>query len=148
MNGFLLLDHSLLMELIMPRRRLEWQIYFQSIDFDSLLSILDDSHVPAKNVEEVETLKNKNEYNKLDKNTFFLDVRAVNILYCALDRWYSIEYQHMLMLEIYDTFLKLRMKEQVMWKNKKLAYLFIIMNCLRWSRMNILVICLLDSQIQ
>lgn len=55
----------------MPRRRLEWQIYFQSIDFDSLLSILNDSHVPAKNVEEVKTLKNKNEYNKLDKNTFF-----------------------------------------------------------------------------
>ena len=61
-------------------------IYFQSIDYDLWLCILNGPHIPTKKIKEVETLKNENEYSDLDKKKISLDARAMNILYCALDR--------------------------------------------------------------
>ena len=66
--------------------KVRMSIYFQSIDYDLWLCILNGPHIPTKKVGEAETLKKENEYSDLDKKKISLDARAMNILYCALDR--------------------------------------------------------------
>ena len=48
---------------------------------------MNEPHIPKKKVGEVETLKNENEYSDLDKKKISLGARAMNIFYCALDRY-------------------------------------------------------------
>ena len=63
-------------------------IYFQSIDCDLWLCILNGPHIPTKKVGAVESPKNENEYDANDKKKISLDARVINILYCALDKGY------------------------------------------------------------
>jgi hypothetical protein len=59
-------------------------IYFQSIDFDLWLSIENRPHRLIKIENGVEIPKTTSEYMDNDKKLLFIDVKAMNTLYCAL----------------------------------------------------------------
>ena len=61
-------------------------IYRQSIDFNLWLSVQNRSHRPIKIENGIEISKTISEYTENDKKLFFMDVKAVNILYYTLGK--------------------------------------------------------------
>lgn len=61
-------------------------IYLQSIDFDLWLSIENGPHRPLKTENGIEIPKSMIEYTDLDKRLLSMDAKAMNTLYCALNR--------------------------------------------------------------
>jgi hypothetical protein len=61
-------------------------IYRQSIDFNLWLSVQNRSHRPIKIENGIEISKTISEYMENDKKLFFMDVKAVNILYYTLGK--------------------------------------------------------------
>ena len=62
------------------------KIYFQSIDFDLWLCILNGPHYPMKAIGETIVSKPVVEYTDEDKKKISMNARAMNILYCTLER--------------------------------------------------------------
>ncbi|KAG5223123.1 UBN2 domain-containing protein [Salix suchowensis] len=62
------------------------KIYLQSIDFDLWLSIENGPHRPTKTENGIEIPKSMIEYTDLDKRLLSMDAKAMNTLYCALNR--------------------------------------------------------------
>jgi hypothetical protein len=61
-------------------------IYFQSINFNLWLSIQNRSPRPIKIKNGIEISKIRCEYTGHDKKLFFMDVKAMNILYYTLGK--------------------------------------------------------------
>ena len=86
-------------------------IYLQSIDYN-LWEVIENVHyVPIKLIKEEEkpdrlVLKEKYEYEEEDKRKLFLNVRAKNILYCALDKMSSIAFACVIPHKTFGTCLK------------------------------------------
>jgi hypothetical protein len=59
-------------------------IYLQSIDYDLWLSIKYEPHKPTKIENDIMVFKSKSEYINSDKKLLFMDVKAINSLYCVL----------------------------------------------------------------
>jgi hypothetical protein len=61
-------------------------IYLQSIDYDLWLSIKNGPHKPTKIKNDITVPKARNDYNNSDKKLLSMNVKAMNILYCALSK--------------------------------------------------------------
>ena len=62
------------------------RVYFQVIDFDLWHVVTNGLHIPTIVVNEIQTPKPIQEYNKDDKKLASMIAKVMNILYCALER--------------------------------------------------------------
>lgn len=61
-------------------------IFLQSIDYDLWYIVLEGPFVPTKIVDGISHPKEPKEYNEDDKKKLSLNAKAINMLYCALDK--------------------------------------------------------------
>ena len=62
------------------------RVYFQAIDFDLWHVVTNDPHIPTIVVNGIQTPKPIQEYNEDDRKLASMNAKAMNILYCALER--------------------------------------------------------------
>ena len=62
------------------------RVYFQDIDFDLWHVVTNGTHTRTRLVNGVLTPKPINEYSEEDKKLSSMNAKAMNILYCALER--------------------------------------------------------------
>ena len=64
----------------------QMRVYFQAINFDLWHVVTNGPHTTIIVVNGIQTPKPIQEYNENDKKLAFMNVKAMNILYCALER--------------------------------------------------------------
>ena len=119
------------------------KIYLQSVDYQLWLNFSNGPYIPIKIVNNIEVPKIEEEFDEHHKKKCSFNASAINVLYCALS---NDEFNRVCMCsstyEIWKT-LEVTHEGTNQVKETKISML-VHMNYLKWRKMNLLVICLLD----
>ena len=91
--------------------------------------------------------KPSSHWSELEKKNMSLNSKAMNALFCALDKKNFIEILVVKVLMKFGRNLKLYMKEQIKSRSVKLVDSLGNMRCFKWNQMRVFMICTLDSSI-
>ena len=121
------------------------RIYLQALDYEIWEVVCDGPFMPLTKDEFRENIpKPSREWNDLEKRKASLNSKAIDALFCAPDKKEFHIVSSCESANEFDTNLKLSMKGQIKLKSLKLIDTLVNMNCSKWNKMKICILCILD----